>query len=408
MFRLHLAIFFLLSSYTVFAQYKNDNVLYKTVNPQDLCRELEKNPGYVLLDVRSLGEFNDTAATASHNIGHLDGALHFDSRQAGQRIRQIAAYKNEPVFIYCSHSQRSRRVSKMLADSGFTKVYNINGGLTALLALNPIDKACISSMLKTSNNFSIISSPELCRKLSAKFNSLLVLDVRPDSAWNRISSNPKVNAIGSLKGSRHIALSSLKEELSKIPKGKEIVVTDLNGTEAPLAAKMLRENGFEKVSILLEGIERWLYSDYGSWGCTANPYIPAVDFTIMSSGEFARFYPANKKSFILDLRSAAEFSNTHKDAFRNIGYLENAVNIPSGELEKRLGEMEIYKPGPIILYATSGSPDVYAAASNLVKNGFKQVYVLVGGLFNLRWTASNVPGLNFIHDWIKAVPEENL
>jgi hypothetical protein len=37
---------------TNFAQYKNDNLLYKTVYTTDLCKELNNSPGYLLLDVR--------------------------------------------------------------------------------------------------------------------------------------------------------------------------------------------------------------------------------------------------------------------------------------------------------------------------------------------------------------------
>ena len=107
MFRTLIAGLTAITCLQVSAQYKNDNVLYKTVYPQELCRELEKNPGYVLLDVRTPGEFSDTSSSQSLNIGHLEGALNMDSRVIGQRLKQIAAFKNDPVFVYCSHSQRS-------------------------------------------------------------------------------------------------------------------------------------------------------------------------------------------------------------------------------------------------------------------------------------------------------------
>ncbi|RYE21039.1 MAG: rhodanese-like domain-containing protein, partial [Sphingobacteriaceae bacterium] len=74
MIRLHLFLL-LLCSVPAFAQYRYDNVSYRTVFPQDLCRELEKNPGYVLLDVRTAGEYADTSSYGALNIGHLDGAI---------------------------------------------------------------------------------------------------------------------------------------------------------------------------------------------------------------------------------------------------------------------------------------------------------------------------------------------
>src|SRR5258706_14765695 len=108
------------------SQFKNDNVLYKTVDPADLCATLEKNKGYILLDVRSPAEYADTSTFASYNLGHLKGARNIDVGQLGKRLSEIQEYKDQPVFVYCSHSQRSRRAGKMLADSGFTQIFNIN------------------------------------------------------------------------------------------------------------------------------------------------------------------------------------------------------------------------------------------------------------------------------------------
>jgi rhodanese-related sulfurtransferase len=383
-------------------------VLFKTVFPQDLCAAFEKNPNFLLLDVRSPGEFADTSSLTGLNIGHLDGAVNMEVSQISKRLREIAAYKNEPVFVYCSYSQRSRRASKMLADSGFTNVNNINGGMTAIHLLNTLQKGCLDYMIKSSNKYAVVSAPDLCRKLSEKFNSIYLLDVRPDSAWDHIATNPKFNAFGYLKGSKHIALVDLKNKLSQLPKGKEIVVTDLSGADAAIAAKTLKDAGFDKVYALIEGIDRWNSSDKKDWGCAKDIYVPSVNYTIMSSGEFSRFFPSAKDVLLLDVRPAEEFLNKHADGFRNIGHLKNAVNIPLAEINNRLSDIEKYKSSPIVVYAfSSGSTETYATANTLVQNGFKQVYVLAGGLFNVRCTASNVAGMYFMHDWVEGVPDEN-
>ena len=61
------------------------------------------------------------------NIGRLKNAKNIDVRQFGSRLSELQDFKNRPVFVYCSHSQRSRRASKMLADSGFTRVSILMG-----------------------------------------------------------------------------------------------------------------------------------------------------------------------------------------------------------------------------------------------------------------------------------------
>jgi 3-mercaptopyruvate sulfurtransferase SseA len=73
--RLLLVLFMNMLLADISAQFANDNVLYKTVHVSDLCKDLQKNPGYLLLDVRSPGEYHDTSSSTALNIGHLKGAL---------------------------------------------------------------------------------------------------------------------------------------------------------------------------------------------------------------------------------------------------------------------------------------------------------------------------------------------
>src|SRR6476646_10379669 len=115
---------------TINAQYQFDNVKFKTVYLEDLCQTLQANPGFLLLDVRSKGEFNDTSSYNNYNIGHLNHARNININELQSRLSELSSYKDKPIFVYCSHSQRSRRASALLADSGFTHVFNINGGLT--------------------------------------------------------------------------------------------------------------------------------------------------------------------------------------------------------------------------------------------------------------------------------------
>src|SRR5688500_14872756 len=64
----------ILISQLAIAQYRYDNVAFKTVYWDDLCNSLKQSPEHLLLDVRSKGEYEDTSTTRSLNIGHLKGA----------------------------------------------------------------------------------------------------------------------------------------------------------------------------------------------------------------------------------------------------------------------------------------------------------------------------------------------
>jgi rhodanese-related sulfurtransferase len=401
-----IAILFLFYSSVLHAQFKNDNTLFKTIDPKDLCTVLDKTKDYLLLDVRSAGEFTDASANAVYNLGHLNGAVNIDINEMSKRIGELAAYKNKPVFVYCSHSQRSRRVSRMLADSGFTNVNNINGGMTAFYQTTGKEGDCLRGKIFSNNQYAILSPAAVCAELNGKKNVYL-LDVRPDSVWDHTSSDVRMNSVGYLKGTHHISLVDLSSRIAEIPGGNEIVITDLFGSESALAAKQLKEKGFSKVSIMLEGMDRLLLSDAQAVSCIQSDYITTAPFRVMSNFQFARLRQEQKNMVVLDVRPDEEYANKSSLGYRNIGHIDKAIHLSLAGMPAGLASLDEYKGSPVIIYDFSGGTDAYKAADQLARNGFKNVFVLAGGLFNLRWTASNVPGMYFMHQWVKDVPEEN-
>jgi len=169
------------------AQFKADNVKYTTVFPQELCKTLMANQGYTLLDVRSQGEYDDTSSAGGLNIGHVKNSMHIDIRELPKRWRELLAYKDKPLFIYCSHSQRSRRASRLLADSGFTKLYNINGGLTEFYNQGIESNPCQGLEIVTTVPYKILSSKELNANVN-QGKSYYIIDLRSYSIFNGIST----------------------------------------------------------------------------------------------------------------------------------------------------------------------------------------------------------------------------
>jgi rhodanese-related sulfurtransferase len=397
---------FVLLFITSNAQYKNDNVLFKTVDPSDLCAALLKSKGYLLLDVRSKGEYSDTSAFGI-NMGHLKDAVNINVRELGNRLSEINNYKDKPVFVYCSHSQRSRRASKMLADSGFSNIYNINGGMTALYFTNVNEKECLKSMIITSNQYKIVSPTYVCNRLSAKSNDVYLLDVRSDSAYRHISTDDKENAYGYLKGSVNIPFAVLGEKVSSIPKDKEIIIADLYGHDAAEAAKLLLANGFSRVSTLIEGIDHWLDEEDNQLSCKNSLYVSPVNYKILSGEEINVYTKAHPAALMLDIRTNDEFANKAKENYKNVGHINGATHIPLDELSNRMNEIENYKNEEVLVYAFSNNTIAYTAAKKLSDAGFKKISVLAGGIFGIRWTAANVKGKASLKDLVVDVPEEN-
>lgn len=71
---------------------------------------------------------------------------------------------------------------------------------------------------------------------------------------------------------------------------------------------------------------------------------------------------------LVDVRTKAEFSS---------GHLERALNIPVGDLERRVSELGDDKAGPVVVYCASGLRSANAKRI-LVRAGFKDVHDLGG------------------------------
>ncbi len=86
-----------------------------------------------------------------------------------------------------------------------------------------------------------------------------------------------------------------------------------------------------------------------------------------------------KDAVMIDVREPAEFS---------AGHAPNSKNIPLGQFEKRIGELEKFKNRPAILVCQTGSRS-HSATALLKKAGFAEIVVLAGGMN--AWQQANMP-----------------
>ena len=382
------------------SQYKNDNVAFKTVYIEEFCKQFMSQPNAILLDVRSQGEFDDTSSTMGLNIGHLKPAKHIDIQELATRWHELNQYKNQPVYVLCSHSQRSRRASKMLADSGFTNIINVNGGMTMFNLLNA-QQQC-ADFYQTSNAYKFVSPLQLCSFLSTTKN-IFIIDVRSDSAYNGLTDE-REKAYGTFKNAVHLPTDVLQANLSTVPRGVPIlVVSDFNSSAAS-AAKMLSAAGYSNVYALFNGLDALLSTDEKDRDCVKPYWDQHVSYKSITASEFDDLAKREKNLQIVDVRPAEEFDNKSTTSWRNIGIIKNAINIPTKDLSTKSQQLDKNKP---VLVYQFGGPDAFTAAKTLADQGFKSVYVLNPGLFTLRWQAANLKGKSYLKDWVVNVPEEN-
>lgn len=87
----------------------------------------------------------------------------------------------------------------------------------------------------------------------------------------------------------------------------------------------------------------------------------------------------HQNALVLDVREDSEFK---------AGHMLNAKWLPLGQIHERTKELEKYRDKPIVVVCRSGQRSS-TACSFLNKQGYTQVYNLVGGVSG--WQKANLP-----------------
>lgn len=87
---------------------------------QELQQRLENNEDFLLLDVREAHEYA---------FAHIQGSLHIPLRQIPERIQELNPEKD--LIVLCHHGMRSQQACLFLEQYGFTRLYNLVGGIDA-------------------------------------------------------------------------------------------------------------------------------------------------------------------------------------------------------------------------------------------------------------------------------------
>ncbi|MFC4479030.1 rhodanese-like domain-containing protein [Flavobacterium chungangensis] len=363
-----------LLNFCFYAQdFKSDNVRYQTISWNDFFKKLDQNPKLFYYDIRSEAERNDSIKAAPYNQGKIKGAIETDFADFAKHYPEYLKHKNDTIYLYCSHSKRSRYLAKQLRDSSFLHVVNINGGLSYFNTLSESEMPYKNKYYTNSLKYKLTSPSDFTKALKDK--NCQIVDVRPDSLYYGKANIERANSFGIIKSALHLPYNKIKDHLKLLDKNKTILVIDNEGTLSPIAANYLIENGY-KTSVLLFGIENLTRT------------IPANDRPFLKT-KYQMILPeelANlskkKNTIIIDIRTEPEYNSTSKDGWKNVGKLKNAVSIPLQTLSKE--KMTAYNGKNIVLYDMMMKEDVYEFAKRLKEFGIKDFQILVGGINQLK------------------------
>lgn len=355
---------------------------YKTIYATELCKMLKQDPDLVLIDVRSPGEFSDTSQYASLNQGRLKGAINLDIEAIKKDPAVMDRYKDKTIVLYCSHSQRSRRVSKMLAENGFTSFYNLNGGMSILNQFKEKEFPCKNDLITSNLPYKNLSANDAAALIKSQ-KDLLVLDIRPAAQFNSTDSTAANNA-GRIKGAVNVPYSELKQRMADLIKFKQqpVLVYSASGDgDAGRAAASLIDSGFKGVYQLLGGIQN-LIASQEDLSFIEN----APKYSIVNALRALQILKEKRGLVTYDTRPDEEYYNrlTGPASYRNLGKMKNAIHIKPPSFASQTFPAD--KTTPILVY---GNETSYELSALLTERGYKNVYLL-NSLYDFVWSGFNV------------------
>ncbi|MBS1493130.1 MAG: rhodanese-like domain-containing protein [Bacteroidetes bacterium] len=393
---LFVALFFLSVSLRAQTDFVNDNILYHNLYPAELVEFLKANPDALLIDVRSPGEFADTSSKQSLNIGHLKGAININIETFEDRVNEIKDHTDKPVVLYCSHSQRSRRVSKYLSEQGFKKIYNLNGGMSLMNQLSESEFPGKKDMIVFNPPFKNLSVEEAGNLISAN-RDILIIDLRPSTQYAGNDTNTSYN-LGKIKGAINIPYTEFSDNLSRLEqyKNNTVLIYDINGA-GNASANLLTQNGFTKVHHLIGGLAAFHREGKSNAKKIYLENLPT--YNILNVYETLNLIKSKSDLIILDVRPADDFNNKASMSHMNVGRLKHSLNLPPDKFASEVTKTVKDKKAAILIY---GSGDDPARCAKLLKElGYENVNLLYGGLWSMVSVYANVKGYSFIKDYME-------
>ncbi|MCX7729363.1 MAG: rhodanese-like domain-containing protein [Bacteroidia bacterium] len=94
--------------------------MYKELTSNEFENEIKKNPNAVILDVRTIGEYNS---------GHIPNAINIDISSAEFADKINSLDRNKDYYVYCRSGGRSTTACQYMSSIGFKSVHNLVGGV---------------------------------------------------------------------------------------------------------------------------------------------------------------------------------------------------------------------------------------------------------------------------------------
>lgn len=91
---------------------------YRQINAEEAMEIMEKESGYIILDVRTSEEFQEK---------HIPNAINIPNETIGNGEMKELPDKDQLILVYCRSGNRSKQAAEKLVKQGYTNIVEFGG-----------------------------------------------------------------------------------------------------------------------------------------------------------------------------------------------------------------------------------------------------------------------------------------
>ena len=99
-------------------QYIENEGIIKHVSMDDIVEIMNENKNYIILDVRTIAEYNE---------GHIPNAICIPNETIGNNTISELSDKEQLILVYCRSGNRSKQAAEKLKKLGYTNLIEFGG-----------------------------------------------------------------------------------------------------------------------------------------------------------------------------------------------------------------------------------------------------------------------------------------
>ena len=91
---------------------------FRQISMDDAIALMADETGYIILDVRTVGEYKEK---------HIPGAINIPNETIGTEEPELLPDKEQLILVYCRSGNRSKQAAAKLASQGYTNIVEFGG-----------------------------------------------------------------------------------------------------------------------------------------------------------------------------------------------------------------------------------------------------------------------------------------